>query len=364
MSDGFATAGARDVLASKIPVTLITGFLGAGKTTLVSKLIRHPDMDRVAVVINEVGEIGIDNDLVKMSTENVSLLVNGCLCCSVRTDLQDTLRELFGERRAGLIPDFDRVIIETTGLADPGPVIQTLSSDTMLGAHYRLDGVVTLVDAINAPDQMARQPEFQQQVALADRVFITKADLAEPQALASLAQDIASINPRADIQSCPMGEVHPRELKGLGLQSNRASVDTLRFLGELQDNASANGEDSGAKEPGYLGARVPGRHHPSVRTLSLRFDQPFTWAAFSAAVELLISLRGQDMLRVKGIVNVDGSPVVVQGVGHVFHPPVTLDRWPSEDQTSRIVFITRNMEADRLRALFEAVGGIGSSAPD
>jgi G3E family GTPase len=120
MSDGFATAGARDVLASKIPVTLITGFLGAGKTTLVSKLIRHPDMDRVAVVINEVGEIGIDNDLVKMSTENVSLLANGCLCCSVRTDLQDTLRELFGERRAGLIPDFDRVIIETTGLADQG----------------------------------------------------------------------------------------------------------------------------------------------------------------------------------------------------------------------------------------------------
>jgi G3E family GTPase len=364
MSEGFGAAGARDALAGKIPVTLITGFLGAGKTTLVSKLIRHPDMDRVAVVINEVGEIGIDNDLVKMSTENVSLLANGCLCCSVRTDLQDTLRELFGERRAGVIPDFDRVIIETTGLADPGPVIQTLSSDTMLGAHYRLDGVVTLVDAVNAPDQMARQPEFQQQVALADRVFITKADLADPQALQSLAQDIASINPRADIRPCPMGEVHPSELKGLGLQSERSSADTLRFLGELAPGASGASEGSGASgasDAGYLGARLAGRHHPSVRTLSLRFDTPFAWSAFSAAMELLISLRGQDMLRVKGIVNVEGSPVVVQGVGHVFHPPVALDRWPSEDQSSRIVFITRNIEADRLRALFQAVGAIGAS---
>ena len=350
MSDWSATPGERDALAGKIPVTLITGFLGAGKTTLISKLIKHPDMDRVAVVINEIGEIGIDNDLVKMSTENVSLLANGCLCCSVRTDLQDTLRELFGDRRAGVIPDFDRVIIETTGLADPGPVIQTLSSDTMLGAHYRLDGVVTLVDAVNARDQLAQQPESQQQIALADRVFITKGDLASAETVDELMAEIAAINPRADIRRCVMGELHPCELRGLGLQSERASDDTLRFLGELKP---------GAGEGDYLGARLPGRHHPSVRTLSLRFEEPFAWAAFSAAMELLISLRGQDMLRVKGIVNVEGRPVVVQGVGHVFHPPVTLDRWPSEDRSTRIVFITRNIEADKLKALFQAVGGIG-----
>lgn len=353
MSEWSANTGGRDALAGKIPVTLITGFLGAGKTTLISKLIRHPDMDRVAVVINEIGEIGIDNDLVKMSTESVSLLANGCLCCSVRTDLQDTLRELFGDRRAGVIPDFDRVIIETTGLADPGPVIQTLSSDTMLGAHYRLDGVVTLVDAVNAHDQLLQQPESQQQIALADRVFITKGDLASAEAVDTLMGEIAALNPRADIRRCTQGELHPRELRGLGLQSERASDDTLRFLGELTP---------GEGEGGYLGARLPGRHHPSVRTLSLRFDEPFAWAAFSAAMELLISLRGQDMLRVKGIVNVEGRPVVVQGVGHVFHPPVTLDRWPSEDRGSRIVFITRNIEADRLRALFQAVGGIGAAA--
>lgn len=356
MSEWSAASSGRDALAGKIPVTLITGFLGAGKTTLISKLVRHPDMDRVAVVINEIGEIGIDNDLVKMSTESVSLLANGCLCCSVRTDLQDTLRELFGDRRAGVIPDFDRVIIETTGLADPGPVIQTLSSDTMLGAHYRLDGVVTLVDAVNARDQLARQPESQQQIALADRIFITKGDLVSAHDVDELAVEIAAVNTRADIRRCTRGELHPRDLVGLGLQSERAGFDTLRFLGEL-----AAREGASTEEGGYLAGRLPGRHHPSVRNLSLRFETPFSWAAFSAAMELLISLRGQDMLRVKGIVNVEGRPVVVQGVGHVFHPPVTLDRWPSEDQGSRLVFITRNIEADKIRALFQAVGGIGAA---
>ncbi len=341
----------RDPLAGKIPVTLITGFLGSGKTTLISRLLRHPGMDRVAVVINEIGEIGIDNDLVTMSSENVSLLANGCLCCTVRTDLQETLRELFGERRAGRIADFDRVMIETTGLADPSPVIQTLASDTMLGAHYRLDGVVTLVDAVNAPSQLASFAEAERQVALADRIFITKADLSDEPALAALQAGLAEINPRAEVRRCAMGEIEPAELIDIGLASARAGDGTLRFLGELREG----GADTGAA---YLGARLPGRHDPDVKTLSLRFEAPFTWASFSAAMEMVISLRGKDLLRVKGIVNVDGSPVVVQGVGHVFHPPLPLDRWPSADTGSRIVFITRRIEAATIRALFDAVGAI------
>jgi G3E family GTPase len=340
----------RDPLAGKIPVTLITGFLGSGKTTLISRLLRHPDMDRVAVVINEIGEIGIDNDLVKMSSENVSLLANGCLCCSVRTDLQETLRELFGERRAGQIPDFDRVMIETTGLADPAPVIQTLASDTMLGANYRLDGVVTLVDAANGLMQLADNPEPEQQIALADRIFITKCDLASEEVISDLMAAISTINPRAEIRRCSMGDLHPSDLIGIGLTSARAGDDTLHFLGELKPQA-----DSHKPRESYLGDRLPARHDPAVKTLSLRFEQPFTWASFSAAMELVISLRGKDLLRVKGIVNVDGNPVVVQGVGHVFHPPLPLDRWPSKDTGSRLVFITRNIEAATLRALFSAV---------
>jgi len=340
----------RDPLAGKIPVTLITGFLGSGKTTLISRLLRHPDMDRVAVVINEIGEIGIDNDLVKMSSENVSLLANGCLCCSVRTDLQETLRELFGERRAGQIPDFDRVMIETTGLADPAPVIQTLASDTMLGANYRLDGVVTLVDAANGLAQLAENAEPEHQIALADRIFITKCDLASDAAISDLMAAISLINPRAEIRRCSMGDLHPSDLIGIGLSSARAGDDTLHFLGELKPRAE--NQQSGES---YLGDRLPARHDPAVKTLSLRFEQPFTWASFSAAIELIISLRGKDLLRVKGIVNVDGNPVVVQGVGHIFHPPLPLDRWPSPDTGSRIVFITRHIEASTLRALFTAV---------
>jgi G3E family GTPase len=149
----------RDALAGKIPISLVTGFLGSGKTTLIARLLRHPGMNRAAVIINEVGEIGIDHDLVANVTENMSLLANGCICCSVRTDLQDSLRELFNQRRAGQIPEFDRVIIETTGLADPAPVVQTLLSDTLINHHFRLDGLVTLVDAFHGLDLMQRQPE-------------------------------------------------------------------------------------------------------------------------------------------------------------------------------------------------------------
>ena len=350
----------RDPLAGKIPVTLITGFLGSGKTTLIGRLLKHPAMDRVAVVINEIGEIGIDHDLVAMSSENVSLLANGCLCCTVRTDLQDTLRQLFGDRRAGRIADFDRVMIETSGLADPAPVIQTLASDTMLGATYRLDAVVALADAVNAVHQLGQHAQAERQIAMADRVFITKADLATDQAVAALRATIAAINPRAGIRRCAMGDLHPRDLTDIGLSSARAGEGTLRFLGELQPARSGpDGAEKGAEEgAAYLGGRLPARHDPAVKTLALRFDEPFSWTSFSAAMEMVISLRGQDLLRVKGIVNVEGRPVVVQGVGHVFHPPLPLDRWPSADQGTRLVFIVRNVEPASIRALFAAVGGL------
>jgi G3E family GTPase len=338
----------RDSLAGKIPVTLVTGFLGSGKTTLIGKLVQHPDMNRVAVVINEVGEIGIDHDLVTMTSENITLLANGCICCSVRTDMQETLRELFSQRRAGLMIDFDRVVIETTGLADPAPVIQTLVSDTLLGAQYRLDGVVTLVDAVNGNYQLESQPEAIKQIALADRIFITKQDIATKAIIDELTQSVQALNPSAKLSSLLNGEIDPYELMNLGLSSARASPSTLQFLGEpLQATEEPPAER-------YLGAKR-GKHDPAIATLSLRFEKPFSWTAFSSALDLLSSLRGPDLLRVKGIVNVDGKPVVVQGVQHIFHPPVSLDRWPSADTDSRLVFITRNISADTIRGLFLAV---------
>ncbi len=341
----------RDPLSGKLPVTLITGFLGSGKTTLISRLLKHPDMKRVAVVINEIGEIGIDHDLVTMSSENVSLLANGCLCCTVRTDLQETLRELFGQRRAGQIADFDRVIVETTGLADPAPVVQTLVSDTMLAAQYRLDGVVTLVDAVNGAALLEQQSETKKQIALADRILITKSDLSNEAAITVLREAIHAVNPQADSRIVLMGVIEPSELTGLGLASARAGAGTLRFLGEALDGSSESGER-------YLRERTGSRHDPAINTLSLRFDTRFTWETFSAAMELLTTLRGPDMLRVKGIVNVDGKAVVVQGVQHIFHPPVELDRWPSADTGTRLVFITRNIRAETIRGLFAAVSAV------
>ena len=344
----------RDALAAKLPVTLITGFLGSGKTTLISKLLKHPDMRRVAVVINEVGEIGIDHDLVTMSSENITLLANGCICCSVRTDLQETLRDLFAQRRVGEVFDFDRVIVETTGLADPAPVVQTLASDTLLEAQYRLDGLITLVDGVLGLRQIQDQSEAVKQIAIADKVFITKSDLADAPTLQALRDAIGTLNPRATIDNLVNGEIEPHALMALGLASARASQQTLRFLGEALDGSAAVEATQGGR---YL-AQAAATHDRSVRTVSLRFKQPFQWASFSAALELLSTLRGPDLLRVKGIVNVDGKPVVVQGVQHIFHTPVELDRWPSDDIDSRLVFITRNIEADVIRNLFAAVGAV------
>ena len=337
----------RDPLAGRIPVTLVTGFLGSGKTTMISRLVRHPSMARVAVVINEIGEIGIDHDIVTMSSENIALLANGCICCSVRTDLQETLRDLFARRRVGEVADFDRVVIETTGLADPAPVVQTLSSDTLLAAQYRLDGLVTLVDAVNGASQLANHAEPAKQIALADRVFVTKSDIAPSAALEELKSAIQQINPGAGVSLVVNGEVDPAQLTGLGLASAKAGPATLSFLGEPLQGEGAQGERRLVK-PSPL-------HDASIRTLSLRFDQPFTWTAFSAALELLATLRGPDLLRVKGIVNVEGAPVVVQGVQHIFHPPVPLDRWPSADTGTRLVFITRRIEAQTIRNLLNAV---------
>ena len=310
-------------------------------------------MNRVAVVINEFGAVGIDNALVAASSESVTLLANGCLCCTVRTDLQETLRELFAQRRAGAVIDFDRVVVETTGLADPAPVIQTFAADTLLAAQYRLDGVVTLVDAVNGAGQLDAQPEAVKQAAVADRLVLTKTDLAGADEVAALRERLRALNPRAEVAAAVQGEIDPAFFLDIGLRTARADgVQLERWLGA---SGSAEGE-------AYLGTRLAtGTHDRAIRSFVLWLDRPLSWQTFSAAMELLTSMRGPDLLRVKGLVNVEGErgPVVVQGVQHIFHPPTTLDAWPGEDRRSRLVFITRNISQDAVAALFAAVGGLG-----
>jgi G3E family GTPase len=333
----------RDPLAGRIPVSVVTGFLGSGKTTLINRLLKRPDMNRVAVIVNEFGEQSIDHDLVQVSSEQMMLLNNGCLCCVLRGDLQETLRDLFVQRRTGAIIDFERVVIETTGLADPAPVMQTLMTDTMLQAQYRLDCVVTLVDAVNGLQQIETMSEPVKQAALADRIVITKTDLVGEPAIAALEQRIRELNPQVPIRRALNGEIELAFLIDVGLTNTKGRLEEVeRWMG---------GAEHG--EHGH-------RHDERVKSFSLRYDQPFSWAAFSQCLEVLTALRGPDLLRVKGLVNVAGhnGPLVVQGVQHLFHPPVELEAWPSDDHSTRIVFITRGIARDMVANLFAAVGAI------
>jgi G3E family GTPase len=339
----------RDALAGLIPVSVITGFLGAGKTTLINRLVKRPEMNRVAVIVNELGEIGVDNDLVQISSEQMMLLNSGCLCCVLRGDLEETLRTLFVQRRNGEVGDFDRVLIETTGLADPAPVVQTLLTDAQLTEHYRLDCVVTLVDAVNAPDQIARYSEPVKQIALADRLVVTKTDLVAHEQLAALSARLAAINPNAPLRTAVNGEVELSFLVDVGLSRTRAAPEEIeRWLGA-------------EREPEHGASH---RHDREITSFALRFEQPFSWEVFAQCLEVLTALRGPDLLRVKGLVNVQGraGPMVVQGVQHLFHPPIELAQWPSADRSTRLVFITRGLSRESVVQLFAAIGAVSGHA--
>ena len=334
----------RDPLAGRIPIVLITGFLGSGKTTLLGKLLRHPGMDRAAVVINEFGDVAIDHQLVAASSEQMTLLGNGCLCCTVRTDLQETLREMFIKRRSGEVIDYDRVFVETTGLADPVPVLHSFQSDGLLGAQHRLDGVVTVVDAVNGMGQLDSMPEAVKQAAVADRIVLSKTDIAGD--ASDLLSRLKTLNPFVSIAKAIQGEIDPALLVNLGPGSAKTLPAELdRWLGDGNT---------------YLGKKLAGNHDASIRAFSLRFERPFTWDTLNAALQTLTALRGPDLLRVKGIVNVAGEPgpVILQAAQHVIHPPVTLEGWRDADRSSRIVFIVRNIARESMESLFTAVGAL------
>lgn len=341
------TPTTRDVLAGLIPVSIVTGFLGSGKTTLINRLLKQPEMNRVAVIVNELGEIGVDSDLVEVSSEQMMLLNNGCLCCVLRGDLQETLRELFVKRRNGEIIDFNRVVIETTGLADPAPVMQTLLTDTLLLEQFRLDCVVTVVDAVNAMGQLVQFQEPVKQAALADRLVVTKTDLVPEEQVKALTSRLRELNARAPARLAVNGEVELAYLVDVGLRRTRADLEEVeRWLG-------------GTDEHGHEHV-----HDEAVQSFVLRFEHPMPWDSFTQCLEVLTALRGPDLLRVKGLVNVEGKagPMVIQGVQHLFHPPLELAAWPSEDRSTRLVFITRDIPRQTVADLFAAIGAVTSRA--
>ena len=353
------TAAAADPLASRLPVTIVTGFLGSGKTTLVGRLLRHPAMSRAAVIINEFGDVPLDHELIAVSSEQMAVLGNGCLCCTLRSDLQETLRELFVKRRAGEVIDFDRVFVETTGLADPIPVLHTLQIDGLLGAQYRLNGVVTLVDAVNGMAQLDTMPEAVKQAAVADRVVITKTDLAEGASVERLRRRLERMNPFATLTTAVNGELDPALLADIGLASVRAPPQDLERWLSTSATALREAGQSGALQRPV--APLGGPHDAAIRSFCLEFDKPFTWDALNSVLQVLAALRGPDLLRMKGIVHVAGEPgpVVIQGAQHLFHPPVRLEPRRQADPRSRIVFIVRDIPRVSIEALFAAVGALG-----
>jgi G3E family GTPase len=348
-----------------LPVSVLTGFLGSGKTTLLRHLLQQPEMARVAVVINEFGEIGLDHLLVASVDESLVLLNNGCLCCSVRSDLVRTLRQLYVRRAAAEIMAFDRVVIETTGLADPTSIIHSLLRDQLLADCYRLDGVITTVDAVTGAATLDRQPEAIKQVAVADRLLLTKTDLADPSAQAALKARLQAINPAAPIIPVVQGKVPPRPLFNAGYYNPETkSVEVRRWLAaEAYADADHDHGDAGHDGHGHGHSHAHpldvNRHDDHIRSFCLVYDQPLDWSRFAARMNTLITAHGADLLRVKGLLNIAGrdTPMVIHGVQHLFHPPVLLEDWPDGDRRSRLVFITRDLDqavvAESFASLYE-----------
>jgi G3E family GTPase len=321
---------------TKVPITLITGFLGSGKTTLLRELLADPELGETAVLVNELGEIALDHHLLSRIDERTVVLASGCVCCTIRADLADELRDLEARRSRGEIPGYERVAIETSGLADPAPILSTLLTDPMVEAQYRIDGIVTTVDAVNGIAQLRAQPEAAKQAAVADRLVITKADLVEPAELAELGRRLARVNPGARQIEVRHGRLAAREVIGAAARDDAEVLrDALAF------SAAVSSHDDGAHM--HEGAA----HDHRIHAFALRFERPLDWTMFGIWLSMLLAARGEDVLRVKGLLNAAGSdgPVVINGVQHVIHPPVHLAAWPDDDRSSRLVLIVREIAA-------------------
>ena len=311
---------------AKVPVTVLTGFLGAGKTTLLKRFLETPEGAGTAVVINEFGATPIDDALVRASADETVLIGNGCLCCVSRTDLQETLRGLLIERERGELPDFKRIVIETSGLADPSPILQTFSTDRALGESFYLELVLTVADAATGAKTLEWSAEARKQAILADRIIVSKGDIADGEPLRAR---LRALNAHADIFDAVNGDIDPKVFTEPGNGARNV------FVAEAE-------------------------HSDGLSSFVLTQTAPMQWPVWLRAMDTLMAMRGSDLLRVKGFLNVEGcqGPVVVQFVQHLAHPPVELQAWPDDNKQSRVVFITRGVSERAVKDLFAAVNAL------
>ena len=318
------------------PVTLLTGFLGSGKTTLLRRLLADPVLGDTAVIINELGEVGIDHLLVERLDDHMVLLKSGCVCCTVRGELATAMRDLHSRRERGVVPPFRRLVIESTGLADPFPVLSTLKADPVLRHHFLNAGVVTTVDAVNGTLQLERHIESVRQVAIADTIVLTKTDIAEAEVAARLMAQLGAMNPTAPL-----------------LSAAEATLDATVLL------QSGSGGGFRAIEESTVGMAV----HGSVSAFAIIVDEPLDWTVFGIWLTMLLNRHGDRILRVKGILALAGEerPVAVHGVQHLVHAPTHLSHWPSEDHSSRVVFIVEGIEPELIRHSFSVFNRLGAA---
>lgn len=336
----------------RIPVTLLTGFLGSGKTTVLNHLVRQPELADALVIINEFGEMALDHLLVAHSTENIALeMSSGCLCCTIRGDLVQTLRDIPWRFSRNGQRQFRRVIIETTGLADPVPIIQTLTTHPQIAPRYQLDGIVVTLDLAAGGTTLDRHPEAIRQAAIADCLLLTKRDLVDAETHQTLLRRLQTINPAAPRYEVRQGVVSADTVTDLGVFSaEHKSPDVLRWL---HAEAYPDPEVDHAHDHAPHHHDV-NRHDDHIRAFCFTVDQPIPAESLSAWLDMLLSFSGANVLRIKGLLNIQGrtAPTVIQCVQHIVHPPVMLPSWPDEDRRSRLVFITRDIDRETIEASF------------
>lgn len=325
--------------ASLIPVNVITGFLGSGKTTLLQRLLASPEMADTAVLLNEFGEVALDHHLLMRVDESTAVLSNGCVCCTIRDDLVQSIRSLFSRRERGEIPRFGRLVIETSGLADPASIAFTVLTEPVIQHHFRLGNAVTTVDAVNGQSQLRAFPEAPRQVALADRIVLTKTDLCAPERVEPLRALLRKLNPSAPVRDATQDALGPRALLFEDMYDPEGKMAEARRWIEA-------GQGAGEQHP----------HTEGVQAFTVGYDAPLNWSAFGIWLTMLLHRHGERVLRVKGVLHVEGldAPVAVHGVQHIVHPPVHLPGWPDGARRSRIVFIVKDLPRAQIEASLAA----------